>query len=250
MDEQFYPRYNDHEDRHWWFIGRRKIFLRLLDRELGSERRDRRVLDVGCGTGTMLGYLERYGQAEGIDADEQAVSFCRARGLDRVQHVDNGSLPFPDETFDLVTALDVIEHIDDDAGVVRELHRVLRPDGRLLVSVPAYPWMWGPQDDISHHKRRYVAKELRQVLEDADLALQRLTYFNTVLFPPIAAIRVLRPYKRGSQDVQSDFELTKPGKVNALLARLFAMEAPVVSRARLPFGVSILALARRNGSRA
>ena len=249
MDEGFYPRYYDHEDRHWWFIGRRKIFLRVLDRELGPGLGDdRRVLDVGCGTGTMLGYLARYGQAEGVDADEQAVRFCRSRGLDRVQHVPNGSLPFADGSFDLVTALDVIEHIDDDRGTVQELHRVLRPGGRLLVSVPAFQWMWGPQDDISHHKRRYVAGEVRTLLEQSGFSLRRLTYFNTLLFPAIAGIRVLRPYRPGTQDVQSDFEMTQPGPVNSLLARLFALEAPLVARTRLPFGVSILGLARRSAA--
>ena len=245
MDERFYSEYNEIEDRHWWFIGRREIFLRVLDRELGPLNDGRRVLDVGCGTGTMLGYLARYGEAEGVDADEQAVRFCRARGLDRVQHVANGSLPFADATFDLVTALDVVEHVDDDAAILSELRRVLRPGGTLLLSVPAYRWMWGPQDEISHHKRRYVATELRGRLEQAEFDVRRLTYFNTFLFPAIAGIRLLRPYRPGSEDLQSDFELSKPGRLNSLLARVFALEAPLVARARLPFGVSILGLARR-----
>jgi SAM-dependent methyltransferase len=249
MDENFYPEYYEREDRHWWFVGRRKIFLRVLDRELGAGRAERRVLDVGCGTGTMLSYLGRYGQAEGVDADEQAVRFCHERGLDRVQRVENGSLPFEDATFDLVTALDVIEHIEDAPGIARELHRVLRPGGTLLVSVPAYQWMWGPQDDISHHQRRYVAKDLRSLLVQAGFGMRRLSYFNTLLFPAIAGIRVLRPYRPGTAEVRSDFEMTQPGLVNSLLSRVFALEAPLVERVPLPFGVSILGLARRQEPR-
>ena len=246
MKREFYAEYYEIEDRHWWFVGRRRIFLALLDRHLGAGRGGRRVLDVGCGTGTMLGYLSRYGEAQGIDADPEAVRFCRERGLEGVRLVEPGPLPHDPETFDLVTALDVIEHVDDDAGLLREIARVLRPGGTLLVSVPAYGWMWGPQDEIARHKRRYVASELRERVEGAGLESRRLSYFNTLLFPPIAAVRLLRSYRPGSADLRSDFELTKPGRTNDLLASVFSLEARMVPRLRLPFGVSILALARKD----
>jgi SAM-dependent methyltransferase len=249
VKREFYAEYYEMEDRHWWFVGRRRIFLALLDRHLGSNASGRRVLDVGCGTGTMLGYLSRYGKAEGVDADPEAVQFCHQRGVERVRLVESGPLPHDPETFDLVTALDVIEHVDDDAGMVREMERVLRRGGTLLVSVPAYRWMWGSQDEIAHHKRRYLARELRGKIAGAGLDVRRLSYFNTLLFPPIAAVRVLRPYRPGSADLRSDFELTRPGRMNDLLARVFSLEARVLPRLGFPFGVSILALAIKAGQR-
>lgn len=142
-----------------------------------------------------------------------------------------------------MTALDVIEHVDDDLALLRDLRRVARPGGTLLLSVPAYPFLWGPQDEISHHRRRYVAKELRDRVSDAGWKLSRLTYFNMLLFPPIAAVRVLRPPRPADGELKSDLAMTRSGRLNVLLARLFSMEAPLVERRDLPFGVSLVAVA-------
>jgi SAM-dependent methyltransferase len=243
MEPSFYAEYFEIEDRHWWFVGRREIFLRLLDRLLPPSRngRPRRILDVGCGTGTMLLHLARYGSVQGVDADEEAVRFCRQRGIEYVQRAEV-PLPFEPEAFDLVTLLDVLEHVDDDRGMLRELNRVLRPGGMLLLTVPAYRFLWGPQDEVSRHRRRYVAREIEERATEAGFQLRRLSYFNTLLFPGIAAIRLLRPRRRG-EDLRSDFALTRPGRLNDLLGRVFALEASLLERIDLPFGVSILALA-------
>jgi SAM-dependent methyltransferase len=206
------------------------------------------VLDVGCGTGAMLAHLSRYGRVLGVDADAAAIRFCRRRGVREVRHVPPGPLPFAGGSFGLVTALDVIEHVPDDAAAVREITRVLTPGGVALITVPAFPILWGRQDEIAHHLRRYRARDLRALVEGADLELLELSHFNTVLFAPIAAIRLARRLARrrpADGDLRSDFAMTRPGRLNDLLARLFAAEAPLVARRRLPFGVSILALARK-----
>ena len=244
MDSDFYAEYFAVEDRHWWFVGRRQILLRVLERELRG-RRPERILDVGCGTGTMLGYLSRFGDAVGVDSEAEAVRFCQARGVTGVQRFDGATLPFAAEAFSLVTTLDVLEHIDDDSAMLAEMHRVLAPGGTLLVTVPAFPFLWGAQDEISHHKRRYRRRELRARIAAAGFELRQLTYFNTLLFPPIAAIRAARPYRGRPHQLRSDFEMTRPGRLNAVLAKVFAAEGPLIARMNLPVGVSLLAVATR-----
>lgn len=233
------------EDVHWWFTARRRILLALLDRNLSAAPpAGRRILDVGCGTGTMLTYLSRFGTAEGVDIDEEAIEYCRARGLTRVSQSPAGTLPFGDDSFDLVTALDVIEHIEDDLGAMREIRRVLKPGGQLLMTVPAYRFLWGRQDEINLHKRRYRAPQVRERLRSAGFAVQRLTYMNTLLFPAIAGIRLIRHVLPEPPDPPSDFAFPAPRPLNAFLSAVFGAERGFLSRFDLPFGVSIVALAQ------
>jgi SAM-dependent methyltransferase len=243
MDADFYRAYYDLEGRHWWFLGRRKLFLRLLEQRLPAATRPIDVLDFGCGTGAFLEHLDRFGTVSAVDADPSAVAFCHARGRAEVRLAPPGApLPFPDAAFDLVTALDVIEHIDDDVAALAELRRVLRPGGLLLVAVPAFMFLWGKQDEVSHHHRRYTARTLRRALTAAGFGVDRTSYFNTVLFPLIAAVRLGRRLLRRPGGQQSDFELG-PARLNGILGALFGAEAGLVARGRLPFGVSLLALA-------
>jgi SAM-dependent methyltransferase len=246
--KQFYAEYFALEDKHWWFVGRRRLFLELLGRVFRSANSSpaREILDVGCGTGTMLQYLSAYGNTTGADADAEAVYFCRRRGLENVRQLTDTTLPFEPGMFDLVTMLDVLEHIDDDLGMLREVFRVLKPEGLLLATVPAYRFLWGAQDEISLHKRRYRAEELKRRLEEAGFSLMKLSYFNTLLFPFIAAIRLGRKVVPGNaSELKSDFTLTKAGFLNRVLASIFSFERHLVSRFDLPFGVSIVAVARK-----
>jgi SAM-dependent methyltransferase len=244
MEQDFYPAYYRLEGRHWWFVGRREILLRVLDRHVGRRARID-VLDFGCGTGAFLPFLQRYGSVSAVDGDEAAVAFCHQRGHAEVRHVAPGEpLPFADASLDLVTALDVVEHIADDVAALRELRRVLRPGGLLLVAVPAFMFLWGDQDEISHHFRRYTAASLRRSLQGAGFAVEHSSYFNTWLFAPIAALRVARRAIRRPSAQHTDFDIG-PAWLNGVLSRLLASEAGAVSRARLPFGVSLLAVARR-----
>jgi SAM-dependent methyltransferase len=244
MEEGFYPAYYELEGRHWWFVGRRRIFLRLLEQQFPPGVRPIELLDFGCGTGAFLEHLERFGSVSAVDSDASAVEFCHRRGRAEVRLVPPGErLPFADEAFDLVTALDVIEHIDDDVGALAELRRVLRPGGRLLAAVPAFMCLWGKQDEVSHHRRRYTARTLRGALGDAGFAVDRTSYFNTVLFPPVAAVRLGRRLLRRPGTAQSDFELG-PAAFNRALGAVFGAEAGLLARRDLPFGVSLLGLAR------
>lgn len=250
MEERYYDEYARIQDEHWWFEGRRRIIGSVLESSLrGRPAGGRRILDIGCGTGTNLAQLSRFGAVQGVDSEPAAVERCRRDGW-KVTQVGDGALPFADGSFDLVTLLDVIEHVDDDLALLAEARRLLAPGGTVLVAVPAYTWMWGAQDVISHHRRRYTARRLRGALVGAGLAPRRTTYFNTLLFPPIAVVRILRRLRGsdgGEEEVVSDFEMNRPGRTNALLARLFGLEARLLRSLSFPFGVSVLAVARRAG---
>jgi len=237
------------EDVHWWFVGRRRILLQVLNRYLGPNgSHQRRILDVGCGTGTMLTYLKSFGDAEGVDIDEEAIGYCRERGLEGVRLGEAANLPYDAASFDLVTALDVVEHLDDDEAAFAEIRRVLRPGGQLLVTVPAHRFLWGDQDEVNQHKRRYVAAELRQRLVATGFEIQRLSYMNALLFPPIAAARLLRRLEhrlRPHTPHQSDFRYPAPSPLNFVLGHVFAAEGAVLQRIDIPLGVSIMALAQK-----
>jgi SAM-dependent methyltransferase len=245
MDENFYAEYFEIEDRHWWFLGRRELILRMLSAHLPPTGGGvRRLLDVGTGTGALLRHLERFGEVHAVDVDAEAVRFSHLRGATGVRLYGGTTLPFDDGSFDVVTALDVIEHVADDAAVIAEMHRVLRPGGILLIMVPAFPFLWGRQDEISHHYRRYLRTGLGERVGQAGFQVNRLSYFNTLLFAPIAFVRLARRYT-GAEVVSSDFEMTSEGPANRLLARVFAAEARFVARWNLPFGVSLVLVGRK-----
>src|SRR5260370_31215797 len=180
------------EGKHWWLTGRRHIiagFVERACRDLGRVRP--RMLDVGCGTGANLQMLSRFGVAEGVDVSVAALDFCRARGLAKVKQGAAESLPYEDAAFDLVTGLDVVEHLDDDIAGLKEMRRVLRPGGRAVLFVPAFMFLWGVQDDISHHRRRYTLPDLKSKLREAGLTVERATYANLTFFAPILIGRQL-----------------------------------------------------------
>jgi SAM-dependent methyltransferase len=244
MQAHFYPIQFEMEEKHWWYLGRRRILEMItgrIKRDLGLERP--RILDVGCGTGANLIMLAQFGEAHGLDVSSDALEFCATRGLNDVSLGAAEELPYPDASFDLVTALDVIEHLDDDLAGMKEIHRVLRPNGRALLFVPAFMFLWGVQDEVSHHRRRYRLPELERVVTAAGFTLERATYANIVFFLPIAVMRFI--LRRTGAKPDSEFELT-PGFVNWLFTKLFGLEAAWLKRWNLPFGVSALVVARRN----
>ncbi len=245
MEETFYEEYAQIEATHWWFEGRRTIFDTLL-RSLNLPK-DALLVDLGCGTGVNLNFLTTYGRAVGLDWGAVAAKYARARASVPVLRGDVTTLPFKTGSIDLITAFDLVEHITDDQQCARELARVCKPGGYLMVTVPAYPWMWGRQDTINHHKRRYRGAEFAELFRQQGLEIRRFTYINTFLFPVVAAVRLFRrfvPEAEGTELV-SDFTMNKPGLVNSLLGKLFGAEALLIRRWNLPVGVSLLCVARK-----
>jgi SAM-dependent methyltransferase len=246
VDERLYDQFADIGDRHWWFGARRQIIGAVLRDVLPADP-ERNLLDVGCGTGTMLGMLSAFGSVHGLEMSPEAIEACRVTYGDAVD-VRQGSVPDDvpsDASFEVVAAFDVIEHLDDDASALQALREATRPGGLLVVTVPAFMFLWGQQDELSHHRRRYRRGELRDAIEDAGFVIDRMTYFNTWLFPLVAAIRVTRRLLPGrNRPPGSDFDMSSRG-VDRVLERVFASERHLLRRVSFPFGVSLLALARR-----
>ncbi len=242
MKEHTYPIMFRVEQSHWWYTGRRKILADFVG-EICRQVKDRRprILDVGCGTGANLLMLSEYGDAEGVDVSEDALAFCRERGLNKVKLGAAEELPYEDGTFDLVTAFDVVEHIDDDLAGLREMRRVLRPGGRVLLFVPTFMFLWGLQDDVSNHRRRYRLPELQRVLEQAGFEIERTTYANITFFVPILLMRQLMRLTGVKADSENNINVSA---LNGVLGSLFGAESWILKRMNLPFGVSGLCVAR------
>ena len=243
MEAHLYEEMARVEDHHWWFRGRRAVIRSVLRQRLGAGSA-RRILDVGCGTGSMLPLLREFGSVEGLDGSAAALAYARARLGDGVR-LHQGQLPgaLPPGPFDVVTAFDVLEHLPQPVETLREVRAALAPGGRVVLAVPAFGFLWSHHDVVHHHLRRYTLPTLRAHVEAAGLRLTWHSYFNSVLFAPVAAVRVaqrLLPTRGGP--ATSHLELG-PRWLNATLEALFSAEARVLPRVRLPFGVSLFAIA-------
>lgn len=231
------------EERHWWFVARRRVLLSLLERHLGVQE-NLEVLDAGCGGGATMESLRRYGRVRGMELSEVAVAHNREQGREVVQGAIE-EIPFADGAFDLALALDVIEHVPDDHRALRELLRVLRPGGHVLVSVPALRMLWSAHDEANGHYRRYTRDGLRDRVEAAGFEPVTATYFNALLFPVVLVARSLGRLRR--KTTASDLgEVPRP--LNAALKRIFSLEARIIGRVAPPVGVSALCLARKPGT--
>lgn len=243
MDAQLYREFGQNEDTHWWFTARRAIVRDFLLAHL-PRTQGLKVIDVGCGTGGMLPLLSEFGEVTGLDASDDALAFAQSRAPGA--RLLKGDLPAglpAGEKFDLITAFDVIEHIPDAVAALKVLRAALNPGGRLVVTVPAFGFLWSDHDVLNHHQRRYTDTLMREHLTGAGFTVERSSYFNTWLFPPIAAVRLVQKLSGPKQGGASDFSV--PGKfVNRALELLFMSERFLVSRTRLPFGVSLLGIAR------
>ena len=248
MERHTYAIMYEVEGAHWWFAGRRRIlesFVKEIVAKLnlaGRQQQQPRILDVGCGTGANLEMLAEFGAAEGVDVSEDALAFCRARGLTKVRLGAAERLPYEDRSFDLVTALDVVEHLDDDAAGLAEMRRVLRPDGRALLFVPAFMWLWGVQDDVSHHRRRYTLPQLKTRVRAAGFEVERATYANVTFFAPILAGRLLMRATGARPASENNINVSA---LNGLLGHIFGAERFWLRYLNLPFGVSAVCVARR-----
>lgn len=242
MDASLYEQMRELEDRHWWFKGRRAIVASQLQ-DSGLDEHVK-ILDLGCGTGGNLAMLSRFGDVLGVELDEQAAQMARGRGISPVIRGKlPDALPLSPASFGCVTLLDVLEHIVDDRGTLATVNKLLVPGGQVIITVPAFPFLWGPHDEAHHHQRRYRAKQLQTLLQDAGFKITTLSYCNTWLFPVAALVRLVRKcLPKGSAGAELALP---PGPINTFLAALFASERYLLRRMKLPFGISLLAVAKK-----
>jgi SAM-dependent methyltransferase len=242
MDPSAYREMADSEAGHWWFTGRRAVLASVIARLALPE--EARILEIGCGTGGNLAMLSAFGRVSALESSEaaRAVALRKAAGrfdirAGRCPH----DIPFARQSFDLVCLLDVLEHIEEDVATLQAVATLLAAAGRAVVTVPAYRWLWSAHDEFLHHKRRYTATGLRQTIAAAGLRIAQLSYFNTLLFPLAAAVRI-KDRLLHRKTASGTAIPARP--VNALFHSVFSAERFLVGRVPLPFGVSLLAVLR------
>jgi len=239
MERSVYREMAELDQRHWWYKARRQVLADLIRREVQLPAAPR-ILEIGCGTGHNLEMLSKFGAVDALELDDEARAIAEKR-LGR--SVMSAPLPelagVPDITYDLIAALDVIEHIDDDHAAISAIAAKLKPGSKFVMTVPAHQWMWSAHDVVNHHKRRYSKPELRRLIEHSPLRLDRIGYFNSLLFPFAVAER-LASKARGKDN--ADVKLP-PSPFNSALETIFAAERHLVGRLPLPPGLSLFAVA-------
>lgn len=241
MERAVFDRMAELDQHHWWFLARRRILKRVIERVVEPPKKAR-VLEIGCGTGHNLAMLKTFGSLEASELDRCARAVANKRLPGKVK---NAKLPdlsmFKRNGYDLIALLDVLEHVPNDLASLRAIHMRLKPGGALILTVPANPWMWSAHDAAHHHFRRYTKRQLEELFLRSGLEVQLLTYFNTLLFPLVAAARIVgKVMRKDSAD-----DRLPPAPVNAALKAIFGLEAGLIGRLPLPFGVSLLAVVRR-----
>ena len=242
MNIEMYRIFFEIQKKHWWFVTRKDIVIDHVNRYFSKDGAVK-ILDIGCGSGLMLNDLKNVGKTYGMDMSDEAIGFSKEIFDGKVE---KGSLPdqlpFKAETFDLVTALDVIEHIEDDTGSVQAIHSLLAPGGMCVFTVPAYMFLWSGHDEVNEHKRRYTLPELKQKLAEAGFTVEKISYYNTFLFPLVYLTRMLNNLLGRSGASDTDM----PGSAaNYVLRGIFGIEKYLLRYIDFPFGVSILAVVRK-----
>lgn len=246
MKPEMYGYFNRIEEKHWWFQARRAIIVALLNFFIGKNSR-RNILDIGCGTGMMLKALEPFGNVAGLDFDEQALLFARNKVHEKVELI-RGKLPeqLPrGRVFGLVTAFDVIEHVQDDVAAMQAISNILEPGGMFMCTVPAYQFLWSGHDVINEHKRRYTKKELQEKLEKAGFRVMKCSYYNMFLFPVALLFKIYSKFRWGGKP-KAHSETVSPAFVNIPFRYIFSSEKFLLPYVNFPFGVSLIAIALVN----
>lgn len=242
MNEQMYEAMYEIEKKHWWFRAKRDIVLNIVAPHIDKQTQ---TIDFGCGTGIMIENLSRLGNVTGLDFSTIALDFCKSRFNGHLVQANlTEELPL-DTKYDVGVALDVLEHLDNDLVALKNMKKVLTHNGRLIITVPAFIFLWSAHDENCNHKRRYTRKELETLIKESGFGIEYLSYYNFWLFPLILLLRSIFKLLRINKN--SDIENRSSGKItNQILYKIFKSEIFFIKREiRMPFGVSIIAILRR-----
>lgn len=244
MESLIHPLIAREAERHWWYTGRQRIFKRLFDFNIPKSHLA--ILDVGCGVGSMCSFLRTYGEVYGVDSSPEALQYAASRGYRSTALASGTKLPYSDGFFDVVVAIDVIEHVENEQSFIEELHRVLKPGGIAFIATAAFPFLWSKLDDVAHHHRRYTKGSFLRSVDPRFLEPKVVRYYNIWLFLPIVILRMIEkliPRTTSTVDLR---ELhTPPKPINIFLQKLFSSES-ILLPVPIPFGVSILGLFKKN----
>ena len=242
MNKEFYRKFFEVQKKHWWFVSKKKIVLDFIDRYVPTND-NHKILDIGCGSGLMLNALEQIGDTYGMDMSDDAINFSKEIFSGTVKKgmlPDN--IPYDEEYFSLVVALDVIEHVDDDRASLTAIRSHIAEGGQAVISVPACMFLWSEHDVLNEHKRRYTLEVLKGKLIDAGFTIEKISYFNTFLFPLISLVRMMNNLlkRKGA----SEIDLPHPA-INYIVEKIFSLEKYFLRIMNFPIGVSVLAVVRK-----
>lgn len=242
MNVNMYRMFFEIQKKHWWFVTKKQIVLDTINKHL-SKHADIKVLDIGCGSGLMLNALEDVGQTFGMDMSDDAINFSKEIFNGRIEKgLLPDQIPYEEDFFNLIIALDVIEHVDRDIDSLKAIRSHLVSDGKAVITVPAYMFLWSAFDEMNEHKRRYTLAELNTKLVQAGFTVEKISYYNTLLFPVVFVVRMLNNVLK--RDGASDVDMpSRP--LNFVLKKIFGIEKYMLKFVNLPFGVSIIAMVRK-----
>jgi len=254
MERSEYQFLESQENKHWWFVGRRIILNKMLKKLAGNNNDKKlKILEIGCGTGGNLEMLSQYGDVHAIEMDQSAYEIAKAKNI--ISDLKIGYLPdntgLEENQFDLIVMFDVLEHIEQDFDSLKSLNKLLKENGNIFITVPAFQFLWSKHDEIAHHKRRYIKKELASLLKQAGFEVKYISYFNFWLFPLAAIVRAIYKAFSSSKDINEAGNTPgqkKPiGFINRILTLTFASEKYFIGNISFPFGLSLMATARKVG---
>ncbi|MDP3919171.1 MAG: class I SAM-dependent methyltransferase [Nanoarchaeota archaeon] len=236
MEESEYTNIFLNEEKHWWYIGMRSIFFQLTKKQL---KKSKKILDIGCGCGYNMQILNKFSEVHGIDISNKALKYCKQRGLKNLKLASIEKIPYKDNSFDFVTCFDVIYHnaIKDDVKALKEINRILEKKGKLFIRVPALDIFKGNHDETVHTRERYTKEKLKNRLEHAGFKIDKISYTNFFLSPIVLVMRQI-------SDKKSDISIPSPF-VNNILKNILKIEGKMLKHINLPFGVSLIAIARK-----
>lgn len=243
MKKSEYARMAEYEQNYWWHLGRLEIIQTYVKRALGKKK-DAEILNVGCGTGGTIDMLEKFGRVENVDISDDAIAFMNKMGYKNITKVDGVELPYKDKSYDVVGAFDVLEHIDDHVGALKEWRRIIKDDGAIVITVPAYQWLWSEHDVSLHHQRRYTTKSLMDAAAKAGLKPEKRSYAISFSLPLVAGFRFMNKALGRKTNSETSY-VAVPAGVNRLFTKFLKVEARLHQKVSLPAGTSVVTILRK-----